>query len=446
MKHLFLILTAVFAVVAFLVSCGGSEGSGDGGSGYSGGNGSLGIYGHVTDFATGVDIANANVQLRPSGETTLTGSDGMFEFRDLTPGDYSLTVSKVEYKTVNDDYVITVKDRMMKRDIQLEKQKTDVAYLDILDNNGNPLPEDESHRPVLDFGADLISRQFQIYNAGPTKITCTIITEGYSAEWVTSVSLQSPLEVEIEPGSAYGAVATIDRSKLAAGQNRTTLHVKTSNGNKELILVATREADSPVVRTLPVKEATESNGYSEKYYNILSAEVTAVGNPAYTERGFCYSSSNPTPSMESGKCEKDSENGVEGKYEFSIWEYDETKYYVRAYLKWNGEIIYGNVESFVWKGNDNGSGGGNGGGGSTSECTSGQYKCDGSYSYYCFSGNWDSGEYCPNGCNSSTGMCAECTSGQYKCDDGYSLRCSDGKWDFDDYCIDGCNSSTGRCE
>ena len=442
MKHLFSIFTAVFAVLAFLVSCGGSEGSGNGESGYGGGSGSRGIYGHVTDFATGEDVAHANVQLRPSGETALTGLDGMFEFRDLTPGDYYLTVSKVEYEDLIDSYPITVKDKMIRRDVQIKKIKEEVAYLDILDNNGNPLKEDESHRPVLDFGPDLVSRQFQIYNAGPTKITCGIITEGYSAGWVSSVSLQSPLKVEIDPGAAYGAVATIDRSQLAAGQNRTSMQVTTSNGNKELILAATKDADTPVVRTLPVKAATESNGYSEKYYNILSAEVTAVGNPAYTERGFCYSSSNPTPSIESGKCEKDSEKGIEGKYEFSIWEYDETKYYVTAYLKWNGSVIYGNVESFVWKGGDNGSGGG----GSTSGCTSGQYKCDGSYSYYCVGGAWDSGSYCSNGCNLSTGMCSECISGQYKCDNDYSYRCSNGKWDFDDYCIDGCNLSTGKCE
>jgi hypothetical protein len=431
-----IIISTFFVLVgfAFLVSCGGSEGSGEGGSGYSGGNSSRGIYGHVTDFATGEDVANANVQLRPSGETTLTGSDGMFEFRDLTPGDYKITVSKVEYEDLIDDYPITVKDKMMRRDIQIRKIKEEVAYLDILDNDGNPLPNN-----TLDFGRDFTSRQFQIYNAGPKTIDCTIITDGYSAEWVTSVSLQSPLTVKIEPGEAYGAVATINRSKLAAGQNRTTMQVTTSNGNKELILVATRDADTPIVRTLPVKEATESNGYSDKYYNILSAEVTAVGNPAYTERGFCYSSSNPTPDMQSGKCEKDSEKGVKGKYEFSIWECDKTQYYVTAYLKWNGDYIYGNVESFVWKGGDNGSG-------DASECTSGQYKCDGSYSYYCFAGNWDQGEYCSKGCNSSTGMCAECASGEYECDGYYSLYCSGGRWNADDYCIDGCDSSTGKCK
>ena len=80
MKKITMIL--VFAVLAFLVSCGGSEGSGNVESGYGGGSGSRGIYGHVTDFATGEDVANANVQFRQGGEMTLTGSDGMFEFRE----------------------------------------------------------------------------------------------------------------------------------------------------------------------------------------------------------------------------------------------------------------------------------------------------------------------------------------------------------------------------
>lgn len=119
MKQTLSILTAVFAVLAFLVSCGGSEGSGSGGSGDS-----LGIYGHVTDYDTGEDVANANVQLRPSGETALTGSDGMFEFRNINPGDYSLTVSKAGYKDLIDDYVITVEDKMMRRDVQIANKCT----------------------------------------------------------------------------------------------------------------------------------------------------------------------------------------------------------------------------------------------------------------------------------------------------------------------------------
>lgn len=57
-------------------------------------------------------------------------------------------------------------------------------------------------------------------------------------------------------------------------------------------------------------------------------------------------------------------------------------------------------------GNNNGSSGG-----STTECSSGQYTCSGSYSYYCAGGYWDSGTYCSNGCNSSTGKCNSSSGG-----------------------------------
>lgn len=55
------------------------------------------IYGLITDKATGEPVKNANVQLRPSGETFLTGDDGRYEFIDLTFDDYSITVSKTGY-------------------------------------------------------------------------------------------------------------------------------------------------------------------------------------------------------------------------------------------------------------------------------------------------------------------------------------------------------------
>ena len=68
------------------------------------------IYGTVTDFATGQPISNANVKLRQTGETTLTGSDGTYEFQNVPSGSYSINVSKAEYTDLIDDYVIVVSD------------------------------------------------------------------------------------------------------------------------------------------------------------------------------------------------------------------------------------------------------------------------------------------------------------------------------------------------
>ena len=78
------------------------------------------IYGTVTDYTTGDPISNANVRLNPRGETTLTGSDGTFQFYDLSDGQYSLSLSKNGYVDLDDDYVIEIENgNSVKRDVQL---------------------------------------------------------------------------------------------------------------------------------------------------------------------------------------------------------------------------------------------------------------------------------------------------------------------------------------
>ena len=95
------------------------------------------IYGLITDKATGEPVKNANVQLRPSGETSLTGDDGRYEFLELKHGDYSITVSKTGYTDLIDDYVIIVNsEKAMRRDVQIEKLP---AALKILDDEGNEM-------------------------------------------------------------------------------------------------------------------------------------------------------------------------------------------------------------------------------------------------------------------------------------------------------------------
>ena len=57
------------------------------------------VYGIVSDNTTGEPISGATVQLSPGGATQLTGSDGYFEFDDLTPQQYTVTVQKDGYLT-----------------------------------------------------------------------------------------------------------------------------------------------------------------------------------------------------------------------------------------------------------------------------------------------------------------------------------------------------------
>lgn len=57
------------------------------------------LYGVVSDAKTGNPLDNVTVTLSPGGTTKQTGSDGQFEFAELTPQQYTITVQKTGYHT-----------------------------------------------------------------------------------------------------------------------------------------------------------------------------------------------------------------------------------------------------------------------------------------------------------------------------------------------------------
>ncbi len=57
------------------------------------------LYGVVTDTNTGDPLGNVTVTLSPGGVSKLTGSNGLFEFEELTPQQYTITVQKPGYQT-----------------------------------------------------------------------------------------------------------------------------------------------------------------------------------------------------------------------------------------------------------------------------------------------------------------------------------------------------------
>lgn len=184
------------------------------------------ITGVVTDFATGEPVKNANVQLRPTGETTLTGTDGMYEFKNLQDGKYSITVSKAEYTDLIDDYVIDVtKGKTMRRDVQIKKVP---AYIRITNMDGDDID-------CLDFGSESSMKSFNVYNNGTVGIHCETV---YSCNWISSVT---SLPETIAPGANTMVTVNIDRSRLATGTNTTELYVRSNNGGDVVQIKATKE-------------------------------------------------------------------------------------------------------------------------------------------------------------------------------------------------------------
>lgn len=228
------------------------------------------IYGAITDFATGEPIHNANVQLRPTGETTLTGMDGMYEFQNISDGNYSIIVSKAEYTDLIDDYVIKVTNgRRMRRDVQIEKIPTYIRFTDMW---GNDITE-------LNFGSDVSTNMlsFNIYNNGTVSITCNV---QYSCEWIKSVS---EVPNSLRPGQNVMVSIYIDRSKLAMGENLTKLYIASNNGSNVIDVKATSSlGNPPIVNISPISNITPTSA-------LCTGMIQDTNDGTITNCGFCYS-------------------------------------------------------------------------------------------------------------------------------------------------------------
>lgn len=292
------------------------------------------IYGVVTDFATGEPVSNANVSLHPGGETTLTGYDGMYEFLDVTDGDYTLMVSKAECTDLIDNHVISIKNgRRMRRDVQIKKLPTSLR---ITDTHGSDIIS-------LDFGSEtsVTNKPFNIFNNSTVSINCSLI---YSCNWIKSVT---SIPDKITPGQNVTVNVEINRSQLKAGNNATDLYVISNNGSNVLKINATGQENLPNVVTMPV---TYIDGTITPWCNTFHARVMEAGNPAYHTRGFCFSCTNSSPSINDNRI--DVSGADTGEYSYTYWDFppNTVKYYVRAWVMYgkDNKIQYGEVQSFVF--------------------------------------------------------------------------------------------------
>jgi uncharacterized membrane protein len=80
------------------------------------------VYGIVSDSESGELLENATVTLSPGGKSTTTGTDGRYEFADLEPKQYTITVQKNGYQT-NRKTVTAIVDVQSEANIPLTKNK-----------------------------------------------------------------------------------------------------------------------------------------------------------------------------------------------------------------------------------------------------------------------------------------------------------------------------------
>lgn len=228
------------------------------------------LSGVVSDKATGEPVSGVGLILSPGGNSSVTGSDGVFSFTNLPAGEYTISFEKSGY-------------RKGSKTISVLSGDDNAVHL-LIDRIPETITID---REVLDFGdnASMNTVSFNIVNTYYSDLKYEIIE---NCGWIVKVD---PASGELMYGKTGTVIVTIDRDLLSPGLNETVLVVRTSGqGSSELIVRAIGvEKRKP---SLNVLEPTECKASSV----ILNAEITDSGIPVYTERGFVYSES-PMPDV-----------------------------------------------------------------------------------------------------------------------------------------------------
>ena len=277
------------------------------------------IHGTVVDKATGEPIKSAGVELSPSGLKTVTGSEGQFEFTELDPGKYTLLITKTGYIDGVSHTIEVKPGQQAKGDVQIEKLP---PALKVVNDNREEIS-------ILDFGSaeDDVARSFSVFNDGTETLEWELTA---TADWIKSVSKTTGT---LSAGATQAIIITIDRAKLSSGENKTTVHITSNSGNKQLVVTATNNFQVTKLNVLPTTDITSTSA-------TLNGEVVEDGSPIYTERGFVYAeTTQPTisaciqkiaaPFSDSKTFAATISDLVEGK-----------KYYVRAYAIQSGKEMY----------------------------------------------------------------------------------------------------------
>jgi uncharacterized protein (TIGR02145 family) len=159
------------------------------------------ITGLVTDATTSLPIQAVTVKLNTTNDTTSTGNDGSFLFKNLSPGEYEIKATKYGYDSI-------------KQNIEVVSAETKQIAFTL---NGIPVPSPSV--TFLDFGLDSNSLRFSISNLGKGKFAYFLIP---SQDWITL----SPFNGNIT-NETINIIVTINKSGLSENIYNETITIFT---------------------------------------------------------------------------------------------------------------------------------------------------------------------------------------------------------------------------
>ncbi|MBO5085564.1 MAG: carboxypeptidase-like regulatory domain-containing protein [Bacteroidaceae bacterium] len=221
------------------------------------------ISGVVSDKNTGEPVATVSAVLSPGGNSTVTGSDGSFEFVDLSPGEYTVNINKEGYKS-NGKVVTVAANQTTQAHLLIERIPAVIT----------------ADRTELDFGKDygVNTLSFNIVNNNYEKLSWEMVN---NCGWITDVS---PKSGSLDYGKTGTIIVKIDRDLLADGNNTTVLVLSTEGvGSTEITVKAYGQAKKKaVLNTLEVSSITATTA-------VFTGEIVDDGYPKYYERGIVFS-------------------------------------------------------------------------------------------------------------------------------------------------------------
>ena len=167
------------------------------------------IHGIVTDANTNEPIQGVNMSLSPSGASTVTGSDGRYEFM-VAPGQYTLQAVKKGYESNTKTITVEV-DKTVFGDMML---KPEVASFKL-------------NVDYLDFGTNLNSLPFKISSTTNSLPVNWSVTNSNS--WLSA----TPNSGTLQPGQEIVVTVVIDRNQI---QQSITANITVESEGQTVVL------------------------------------------------------------------------------------------------------------------------------------------------------------------------------------------------------------------
>jgi hypothetical protein len=150
----------------------------------------------------------------------------------------------------------------------------------------------------------------------------------------------------IAPSSGTGVTGSFSADLTQLEENTTyyvRAYARTNDGDPAYGTVKTFKTAQSAMITVSTQDATSV----DKTSATVNGTIISAGDPAYTERGFCYSKTNAMPAI-TDIIAPNSGAGVTGAFSADLTQLEEnTTYYVRAYARTNeGDPAYGTVKTF----------------------------------------------------------------------------------------------------